>query len=157
VIDIDNLLDSFRDTTLHVIKSMAPGVELVPGRIVLPEQYDHKCDIIGNISLTGEGQLSLALRFSAEAVASIYADLFGDDAGPAEPSHIADLVGEITNMVCGNAKNILTELDMRFEASIPITIVGVQQIYHPQGTIVKLIPVSVNGFPMSVQVSIKSE
>jgi chemotaxis protein CheX len=156
MIDVDSLLDSFRETTLHVITSIAQ-VELVPGRMCFSSEYEHKCDIIGNISLTGEGRLSLSLRFSNEAVESIYKAVFPDESENIDASQIGDLVGEITNMVCGNARNILAELGMKFEASIPVTIIGAQQIYHPLGTISRMIPVEVNGNPMSIEVSIKED
>lgn len=153
MIDLGMLLECFRDSTLHVISSMA-NVE-IETLDDAPEGWG-SCELVGNVGLTGEMGISVTIGFSRGAISAIYKSVFPEDGDVDDTFKFGDLVGEITNVVCGNAKNMLTELDMQFQSSIPTVIIGAQSFYHPAGTITRMIHISVNGHPMLLEMNIKA-
>jgi chemotaxis protein CheX len=155
MIDVGTIFDTFVETTQIVIKSMAPEVEMARGDMCASDKNMLTADVSGMLGITGEVKLSLSVSFSKEAIFKIYAAVFPEEAMEATIFHMGDMVGEITNMIAGNFKNILSELDISFESAIPTIVVGSQQVYHPSGSITRVIPFFVDGFHMFIEVSIR--
>jgi chemotaxis protein CheX len=155
MIDIDSLFITLRDATKNVLVSLA-APEPVPGEICSPDKNPHIGYVSGNVGMTGEMKISITVSFSKELITRIYAHVFPDDASQVTVFHMGDLVGEITNMISGSLRSILAGLDMKFDSSIPTVVVGSQQIFHPTGTIAKIIPFTVGGDPMFVEIGIKA-
>ncbi|MEJ2182232.1 MAG: chemotaxis protein CheX [Nitrospirota bacterium] len=155
MIDIDSIYATLRDTTKHVLKTIA-FVDALPGEIVPSDKNTLVGYVSGNVGLTGEMKISITVSFSKEAITRIYHNMFPDERAQVTVFHMGDLVGEITNMISGNLRNILAGLDMRFDAGIPTVVIGSQQIYHPSGTISKVIPFEMQGDTMFIEVGIKT-
>lgn len=154
MIDIDTLFITLRDATKNVLKTLA-NAEATPGEILPPDKNPHLGYVSGNVGMTGEMKISITVSFSKELVTKIYAQVFPEEAGQLTIFHMGDFVGEITNMISGSLRSILAGLEMKFDAAIPTVVIGSQQIYHPSGTIAKVIPFSVDGDSMFVEVGIK--
>lgn len=152
MIDLGTLLECFRDSTLHVLSAMTSldieALEQAP-------EGACSCEFIGNLGLTGEARVSLSIGFSRPAISSIYNAVFPGEADTADTFKFGDLVGEITNVICGNAKYMLTELGMQFDSAIPTVIVGAQSLYHPAGSIVRVIHIAIDGHPMLLEINIR--
>jgi chemotaxis protein CheX len=155
MIDIDTLFITLRDATKNVIRTMA-NTEPVPGDICSPDKNPHIGYVSGNIGMTGEMKLSITVSFSKDLITKIYTKVFPEDAAQLTIFHMGDFVGEITNMISGSLRSILAGLDMKFDASIPTVVIGSQQIFHPTGTIAKIIPFEVSGDNMFVEIGIKA-
>lgn len=155
MINIDEIFESFIETAQHVIMSMAP-VELSRGEMCSIDRNPVSGDVSGTVGITGEMKLSLTIGFSKGAIEAIYAHTFPEEKQSATIFHMGDLVGEITNMVAGNFRNMSSELGMKFESSIPNVSLGPQQVYHPAGSISRVVPFHISGHPMFVEISIQA-
>ena len=138
-----------------VIESMC-GKKPVPGKIMPSDKNTLVGYVSGNVGITGEMKISITVSFSEAAINRIYKAVFPDEAEEVTIFQIGDLVGEVTNMINGNMRRYLSEEDMKFDSSIPTVVVGAQQIYHPQGTIAKVIPFDFDGDFIYLEVGIKA-
>lgn len=88
-------------------------------------------DITGFIPMSSPQAVgSLALSFSEKVILHIAENMLGEKF-TAIDDEIADLVGELTNMVTGGAKALLEEKGFDFDMSTPTVIRGMgQQISH---------------------------
>ncbi|MCM0755902.1 chemotaxis protein CheX [Desulfovibrio aminophilus] len=80
-------------------------------------------DVTGLVGLTGEKNGSVSLSFSRDCAVAIVKSMLGDDIGDIM-SDVRDAVGEITNMVSGQARAGLAEKGMVFQGSTPSVIMG---------------------------------
>lgn len=71
-------------------------------------------------SLTG----SMVISFSESCILRIYAKMTASYEKERIDSEVIDGVGELTNMICGGAKNRLAKMNMKFDLAIPATIMG---------------------------------
>ena len=155
MIDIDSVFLHLKDSTAMVIESMC-GLKPMPGKMVASKDNTLVGYVSGNVGITGEMKISITVAISHEALTRIYLAVFPEDAEEVSIFQLGDLVGEITNMINGNMRRYLSEEDMKFDSSIPTVVVGSQQIYHPQGTIAKVIPFDLGGDFMYLEVGIKA-
>jgi chemotaxis protein CheX len=80
-------------------------------------------DITGIVGLTGDTNGSLAVSFSEAAILQVVSNMFGE-AFKEINDEVSDAVGEITNMICGDARRILAEKGYQFQGAIPTVIDG---------------------------------
>jgi len=80
-------------------------------------------DITGIVGLTGDANGSLAVSFSEAAILQVVSNMFGE-AFKEINDEVSDAVGEITNMICGDARRILAEKGYQFQGAIPTVIDG---------------------------------
>jgi len=78
-------------------------------------------DISGVIGLSGEAQGSISLSFSNSTATSFVKKMLGDISSVSEDD-VIDGVGEIVNIIAGNAKAYLTKYDLSI--SLPNVIIG---------------------------------
>jgi chemotaxis protein CheX len=146
-----DLIKAFGESTKNVISSMA-GIKLEHFK---PESRDSlKCFVTGTLGLTGESNASIAISFSKDAIERIHRGVFAGEQTEISFSSIGDLVGEITNMVWGYARKILTERGLDIDASIPTVVLGDRQhLHNPSGTVRKIIPFTFEGLTMFVEIT----
>jgi len=103
-------------------------------------------DITGLIELAGaDAQGSLAISFSEAAILEITEKMLGEKIDTIDNS-IIDLVGEVTNMITGDAKRTYSEQGIEFDLTIPSVQLGREQdLVH-----------SVAGKPIVVPLSVAS-
>lgn len=155
MIDIDAVFEHLRESTRMVISSVS-GMQSTAGEIIPSDKNTLIGYVSGNVGITGEMKISITVSFSKEAIEKLYRAVFPDEANEVTIFHMGDLVGEVTNMINGNMRRYLAEADMKFDSSIPTVVVGSQQIYHPSGTIAKVIPFDVEGDFIFLEVGIKA-
>lgn len=155
MIDIDAVFEHLRSSTRMVISSVS-GMNATAGEIIPSDKNTLIGYVSGNVGITGEMKISITVSFSKEAIEKLYRAVFPDEANEVTIFHMGDLVGEVTNMINGNMRRYLAEADMKFDSSIPTVVVGSQQIYHPSGTIAKVIPFDVEGDFIFLEVGIKA-
>ncbi|MCR8921163.1 chemotaxis protein CheX [Dasania sp. GY-MA-18] len=109
--------------TVNVLTTMAM-VEVKVGKPSLKEGTNCLGDITSVIDLKGEKHHgSLAISFSQAAILNIASNMLGESFDTIDEA-IADVVGEITNMITGNAKQIYSEGGLDFALATPKTLIG---------------------------------
>jgi len=83
---------------------------------------DSLSDITGIISLTGDIIGSIAISMDTNEAREVISNMLGDEI--TDVQEIIDGVGEITNLIVGMAKTVLSELSCQFEISVPIVVTG---------------------------------
>ncbi len=116
-------MNPFVVSTINVIKTMA-RTEVKPGKLFLKSDKIAKGDVTGIVGLRGaQAKGSLAITFTEPAILHIFSQMLGENAEGISDA-LVDCVGEITNMICGGAKAILSEKGYKFEMAIPSMIAG---------------------------------
>ena len=115
------MINPFLAATLHVLKTMAQ-VDAKPGKPFLKKDDIAIGDVSAIIGITGAAQGSMALIFTEQCTKDIASNLLGVPF--TELNHeVRDAVGELTNMICGDARRRLAVDGFVLQAGIP-TIVG---------------------------------
>jgi len=145
-------INPFLASILNVLSTMA-NTQARPGKPVLKKGHQAMGDVTGMIGMTGEKTRgSLAITFTGAAIRTITSRMLGEEQ-PELDETVADMVGEITNMVTGGAKRILSEQGYRFDMAIPTTIIGKDhQIYHKTSGPIIVIPFEVEGADFFIEV-----
>ena len=117
-------INPFIIATKKVLSTMA-FMESKPGRPGLKEEGNVKAmgDISAVIELTGESKGSIAISFTKDCILSVAQQMFGQEYADID-EEIVDMVGEIVNMVSGEARRELAKLGFHFSAGIPVTFKG---------------------------------
>lgn len=98
---------------------------------------------------------SVALSFPTGTALKIYRMMMGETVFKIN-SDVQDTVGELTNIVCGGAKQEFAKIGLSFHISIPSIIVGKgHQITHKQHTPVVVIPFSIEQSPFAMEITMK--
>jgi chemotaxis protein CheX len=100
-----------------------------PGKPFLKGKSPYaKGDISGIIGLAGEKTKgSLAITFTKGAILQIASKMLGEEFKVIDEA-VSDTVGEITNMLSGGARKILSESGYKFQMAIPSVVTGKDHI-----------------------------
>lgn len=110
-------------------------------------------EVSGIIGLAGETTGAVVLSFSRETAIAVVSKLAGKPYN-ALSNEVLDGVGELVNIIAGNAKKDLEEF--RIVISLPGVIVGTSyKIHWPDGIPVITIPFECELGPFSVNVSLR--
>lgn len=80
-------------------------------------------DVTGLVGLTGEKNGSVSMSFDKKCAVSIVKNMLGDEIDDIMQD-VKDAVGELTNMISGQARAGLAERGLVFEGSTPSVIMG---------------------------------
>ncbi len=152
--DTDLLIKAFTKATEHVLKTMAL---LEPEPLPVETKCDKALsgDVSGIIGMTSpEKKLSLAITFSKEAALKMHSSMLGEVLDEITPD-VGDAVGELTNIISGQARKTLSENGIDLDASIPMVIIGENQSIHPMGATSTVLPFLLEGMPMFVEISVE--
>jgi len=117
-----NLINPFINATTNVLSTMA-FVQCKVGKPYLKKDDKAKGDVTGVIGLTGDSNGTIAVTFDQGSILKIVSNMFGEEM--TELNHeVADAVGELVNMISGQARRELEELGRLFHAAIPTVISG---------------------------------
>ena len=152
--ETDELTSIFAEATEYVLRTMA-FVEAKPLPVETRTGNDLRGDVSGIIGLTsGERKLSLAITFSKKAALKVYSSMLGEELGEIT-SEVGDAVGEITNIICGQARKSTSERGLTFEASIPMVVIGENQRLHTMGATSSVVPFVIDGDMFYVEISVE--
>ncbi len=115
------IINPFLAAAIHVLKTMAE-IDAKPGKPFLKKDDIAVGDVSAIIGITGEAKGSMALIFDEPCIMEIASNLMGE-VFTTMNNEIRDAVGELTNMICGDARRRLAEEGFVLQAGIP-TIVG---------------------------------
>ena len=116
-------INPFIAALLNVMSTMAQ-TELTPGKPRKKEDDKAGGDISGLIGMVGENiQGSLSISFEEGLVLEIMHKMLGEKPKDIN-ADVKDMVGEITNMICGGAKNELSQKGYEFGMATPMVVSG---------------------------------
>jgi len=118
------------ESTVNVLSTMAM-VKVTPGEPCEKQGTIALGDVTGMIDLSehGKTQGSLAISFPSDVIMGIAENMLGEPAHDLDDS-IVDMVGELTNMITGNAKRLYSEQGLEFDLTLPHTTIGTQNPTH---------------------------
>lgn len=113
----------FLQSILNILSTMAM-LEARPGKPEIKSDDTAFGDVTGLIGMAGEkAKGTLAITFTEGAILEITKRMIGEEVTRINDT-VTDMVGEITNMVSGGAKKLLSEKGYRFDMAIPSVISG---------------------------------
>ncbi|MBU3918254.1 chemotaxis protein CheX [bacterium] len=117
-------LNPFIFATRKVLKMMA-FMDSKPKKPYLKEMGNNKGlgDISSVISVSGECKGSIGISFQTKCIIKVAYQMFSEEYDGLT-DEIVDMVGEIVNMVSGDARQELVKLGFHFSAGIPVTTTG---------------------------------
>ena len=116
-------INPFLEAVVNVLKTMA-FTEPTPGKPFLKKKSDvSQGDVTGVIGVTGPVKGSVALSFTEAAILHVVSSMFGEECREVN-SEVEDAVGELSNMICGDARRMLEGMGHPFQGSIPSIISG---------------------------------
>jgi len=122
-------INPFLTSMLNVMTTMAQ-MELVPEKPRLKKDDVAMGDVSGLIGMVSEkAKGSLSITFEGPLALATMKGMVGE--GPDEINdEITDLIGEITNMVTGGAKRLLSEKGIEFDMATPMVVSGTNHTIH---------------------------
>ena len=116
------LVNPFINATINVLETMA-FVTVTAGKPYLKKDNVAVGDVSGVMGLTGVANGTISVTFETACILSIVSNMFGEKMSELN-NEIADAVGELTNMISGQARRELEESGKHFKAAIPSVITG---------------------------------
>jgi chemotaxis protein CheX len=105
-----------------VFKTML-NIDLSRGKPTLREAKTTSADVTGIMSMVGDRKGSIAISFREKGALFVFNSLMGDDASTICPE-VVDAIGELTNIVSGQARKEFESTGVNLKASIPMVVVG---------------------------------
>ncbi|MCP4716437.1 MAG: chemotaxis protein CheX [Deltaproteobacteria bacterium] len=115
----------FIDATVKVLETMAFTVPTV-GETCLWEQNHAVADVVGIVGLTSDDEVvrgALFVGFAAPSIIQIVSNMFGEEYETMN-DEVREAVGEIANMISGQARQALSAMDIKLQGSLPTIISG---------------------------------
>ena len=122
------LAKPFVQATINVLSSMT-GLSPVPGKPYVKKTDKAQGDVSAIVGITGCKSGAVALSFSQSCAIALVKGMLGD----AIEDIIADTrdaVGEITNMISGQARATLSEMGLPLQGSTPSIVFGANRPGH---------------------------
>jgi chemotaxis protein CheX len=116
-------INPFLSATVNVIQTMS-GLKLVPGKPSVKADnrtWGIVSGVIGMASAKLRG--NMVVSFDQPSILSIVSKLLGEEFTTIDQD-VIDAVGELTNMISGNAKKELSEKGFKFDMALPVMILG---------------------------------
>lgn len=117
-----DFINPFLNAAVNVLSMMA-FVKPVAGKPFIKKDNKAQGDISGVIGMTGAAKGVVVFSLSKEAALKIVSSMLGETYTELNQD-ISDAVGELTNMISGDARRELAEKGHTFEAGLPSIIKG---------------------------------
>lgn len=117
-----NMVNPFINATLNVLETMA-FVKPEAEKPYLKKDDAAQGDVSGIVGFTGDTNGTVAVTFDELCILKIVSNMFGEEMTEVN-AEIADAVGELTNMISGQARKELEEIGKLLHGAIPTVITG---------------------------------
>lgn len=115
-------MNPFIIATQVVFKTML-GIEVKMGKPVLKQTRQTTGDVTGIMGLAGDQRGTLAISFKKEGAIYVYRALVGDGCDDIN-EEVVDAIGELTNIISGQARKEFEKNNINLKAAIPMVVVG---------------------------------
>lgn len=147
-----SFINPFLDAVVGVLGMMA-SVKVTPGKPFINRSRTTMGDITGSIGITGYASGVMSLTLDEAVILRIVNNMLAENYSGLNPD-IADAVGELTNMIAGQARQDLANLGMNFKSSTPTVIMGKgHQVRHVTSSPILAIPFTSEDGNLVVEVS----
>lgn len=147
-----SFINPFLEAVISVLGTMA-GVAATPGKPFINTTRTATGDVTGLIGITGHSAGAMSLTLSKGAILLIVNNMLQESYAELNDD-IADAVGELTNMIAGQARMHLSQQGLNFSASTPSVIMGKgHRLSHMSGSPILSIPFATEGGDLVVEVS----
>ncbi len=116
------IINPFLEATINVLKTMAM-LDPTPGKAFVKKDTVAHGDVSGIIGITGDAQGSMSISFSESCIKAVVQNLLGMPVTEIN-DEVRDAVGEITNMICGDARRRLDADNIHLQAGTPTIVSG---------------------------------
>lgn len=149
------VINPFIVSTMNALETMA-GIKANRGAPFVKGEFQTFADVSGIIGLAGEVKGAVVLSFPSSLAKKIFEAMTGEQVPDGDPA-IADVVGELANMVAGGAKGALAEQGMGYRISVPTVVTGKEHFvsYKTDGPCL-VVPFQIGTETFWVQISLKS-
>lgn len=144
----------FVKATDKIFESMV-GIQVSHRQVYVKKGCRMLGEITAIIGLSGSAMgmcsISLTVEFAARAVGKmIYEDLPAD----AQDMMVRDGVGELINMIAGQAKALLSRTKYKFDITLPTIVSGVDhEVYYRRGTqCIVILFETEDGIPFTIEI-----
>jgi chemotaxis protein CheX len=145
------LINPFINATLNVLETMA-FTTADAGKPYLKKDQVARGDVSGVIGLTGEVKGTMSISFTEESILPIVSSVLKEDIKEMN-DEIKDAVGEITNVISGQARQELEALGRSLSAAIPTVIMGKNHtIRHITTHPIIAVPFSTNDGDFTIEI-----
>ena len=148
------VIEAFVESVKYTISTMTT-LNLIAGAPQAFFGIQSQTDIAGVVGITSdENRGSLILSFSKSAILEIHNQILGEVETELSQS-VADIVGEMSNMIYGSSKSKLNKIGYNFQMSIPTIVSGRFEFFHKSKSSTVTIPFTINDkhkFTVSVSV-----
>ena len=150
------LINPFLEATVNVLKTMA-FTDAVSGKPYLKKEKEAIGDVTGIISFSGDATGSLSITFTQACIVRIVSSMFGEEINELN-EEVRDAVGELTNMISGDARRKLQQHGYAIRAAIPSVISGkAHVIRHVHGGPCIALPFTTNNGEFTVEINVKTD
>ncbi len=147
-------VNPFISSTIETFKTMF-DIEAKPGKPMLKKEPYPSYDISAVIGLSGEAQGSISMSFPKAVGLKVISHMLGETIKVVGPE-LTDGIGEIANIVAGNAKKDLSKF--KLSISLPNVIIGKDHVLSPPSnspTIIVPFSTTIGDFDMEVSLKTK--
>ncbi len=147
-------INAFIGAAQNVFSSML-NTEVTLGRVTVNTSHVTAHDISGIIGLSGDAVGCVVVSFPMDTALAAYKAFAGEEIDPMDPNFL-DAIGELTNMIAGNAKAEI--VGMSISIGLPTVIMGKQHCVNaPQNVPFICIPCHCKLGNFSIEVAFRSE
>jgi chemotaxis protein CheX len=115
-------VNPFINATLNVLETMA-STKAEARQPYIKKDQTARGDVSGVIGLTGDASGTISVSFGKKSILSIVSNMLGEEMKELN-EEIKDAVGEIANMISGQARQELENMGRSLQAAIPTVIMG---------------------------------
>ena len=146
-------LNPLLTAVVDVLATMA-SVQAEPGKPYLNESRSARGDVTGLIGVSGFAEGVISLTLDKDCILKIVSNMLGEKFNSID-DEIADAVGELTNMIAGQARTHLSDVGMNFQAGTPTVIIGKDHtLKHMRSAPILSIPFSTKEGNLVVEISL---
>lgn len=151
----EKYIESLIQATANVIETMAL-VKVVAGKPYKKQDESSYGAVSGMIGMAGSNvHGNLVVSFQEPTILKIVNNMLCENYSQLG-NEVVDAVGEITNMICGGAKNNLSQHGVNIGMASPVTLVGQAQINRSKKTPVYVIPFSTEAGDFVVEAQLET-
>lgn len=147
-----NIAKPFIKATVDVLSTMAM-ITPKPGKPYAKKDTVARGDVTGIIGITGEKNGTISVTFPKDCAIAIVKNMLGGEIEDVIQD-VKDAVGEVTNMISGQARRGLSEMGYVFQAATPTVIMGNNHtISHVVSSPIMAVPFETEFGEFTVEVS----
>ncbi len=140
-------------STIETFRKML-NKDIKPGKVAIKNDSTYTYDVSGVIGLSGEAQGSICLSFPKVIALRVVSAFIGTEI-KIVGVEVADAIGELANIIAGNAKQHLTQFNLSI--SLPKVIMGTgHKIASQRGVPTIIVPFSSSLGEFAMEVSLKT-